>query len=328
MVDVRETLPEEYRAEYDKVMAMEASPMRDELVLKIVRMAKGECDYFDWNGVAVRVACAGGACQTFRDGAWQDGGPSYSVRQEECDPLTREELARRWPAAVSSDSRGDAKSSATQAASAGRTSGALPPVVQTIDSRELAAVHLERLKVEIAAWGGSSERASNLGGEIAIVLIALLLLVSSTVGASKGYYGRAAGMGAFSLALLWLGVHKLRKRFGSPVGTFALATDAYYVRSEGGTLKVYSLAHVASHSITNHLRNGIYSTTIMTVRFDDGTTTDISENLEREARTQPAMHSRLFKQVLAGAANARAARDASTWSTLTGADMFPLLARS
>ncbi len=96
----RGELPPDYRGEYDRVRAMSPSAIRDDMIERIVRMASGAHDYFDHDGVCVRVACAGGAVQTFRDGAWQPGGPSYTVRQEECEAISRDEAAARFPDAV------------------------------------------------------------------------------------------------------------------------------------------------------------------------------------------------------------------------------------
>lgn len=92
--------PPEVRSEYEKLLAMPPSTMRDQMLDKLFRIGAGDHDYFDWNGVAVRVACAGGAVETFENGLWRPGGPSRTVRDEECDPLTIEQLHERHPAAA------------------------------------------------------------------------------------------------------------------------------------------------------------------------------------------------------------------------------------
>ena len=94
---VRAALPAEVRPHYDETMRMPPSPIRDDLVQRIRRMAGGEYNYFDWDGVAVRVSCADSSSHIYRDGAWQAGGPSYTVRLEECDELTSEQFAERFP---------------------------------------------------------------------------------------------------------------------------------------------------------------------------------------------------------------------------------------
>ena len=96
----RASLSGELLEQYDQVMKMPPSSIRDDLVAKIKAMATGSYEYFDWDGRAVRVAAAGGACEVFTNGAWSTGGPSYTVRQEECTPLSSEQFERRFPDAA------------------------------------------------------------------------------------------------------------------------------------------------------------------------------------------------------------------------------------
>lgn len=101
-------LAEEYRAamepelqvQYDQVLAMAPSAIRDDMLTRLFRISIRDFDYFDWNGVCVRVACAGGAVQTLANGLWLDGGPSYARRQEECEPLTPAQVRERFPGAI------------------------------------------------------------------------------------------------------------------------------------------------------------------------------------------------------------------------------------
>lgn len=86
----------EMKAEWEKLEAMPDSSIKEELKQKLLRMAKGEYDYFDWNGIPVRVSCSHPTSYKFENNQWVDGGPGYTTRLEEADPLSKEVFLERF----------------------------------------------------------------------------------------------------------------------------------------------------------------------------------------------------------------------------------------
>lgn len=96
MNDISMDFSPEIKAEWAKLESLPDSAIKEELKQKLLRMAKGEYDYFDWNGIPVRVSCSAPTSYKFENNQWVEGGPGYTARLEEADPLSKEVFLERF----------------------------------------------------------------------------------------------------------------------------------------------------------------------------------------------------------------------------------------
>ncbi|MEM9693619.1 MAG: hypothetical protein AAGA56_13815 [Myxococcota bacterium] len=193
-----------------------------------------------------------------------------------------------------------------------------------VSASDLAPPDLERLRETVAAHGGSSELTSgNLGGEVGAILIGALFWAGAVFNISMGNYGAAGGGFLLGLLLVGWGARKVKKRRASPLGSFELATEAYLILSDGGQMKVLSLAHLEAFELEHIYVKRVYQRTIMKCRFADGAWASLGDVLPADARNERAVAvSPTFRRVLAYAEQAKSALGSGRWAELEGAQLF------
>ena len=189
------------------------------------------------------------------------------------------------------------------------------------DLSEAAQAQLQRL---VDAHGGSSEvTTGNLGGEVGAMLVGAALWVGAAFNASQSRWIAAAiGLGLGLLLIAW-GGRKVRQRFASSLGSFEILTEAFLILSDGGKMRVFSLAHFEDFELEHLYRKGIYQRSIMRCRFADGAWANLRDHLSADARNETALEvSSTFRRMLQNVAAAKSSREAGRWHQLEGADLF------
>jgi len=193
--------------------------------------------------------------------------------------------------------------------------------VRAEDLSEAAQAKLQDL---VDAHGGSSEvTTGNLGGEVGAMLVGAGFWLGAAFNASQSNWSAAGiGVGLGLLLVAW-GGRKVKKRFASSLGSFEILTEAFLVLSDGGQMRVFSLAHFEDFELEHLYRKGIYQRSIMKCRFVDGAWANLGDHLPADVRDDTALEaSATFRRMLQNVEAAKSAQQAGRWRQLEGADLF------
>lgn len=207
---------------------------------------------------------------------------------------------------------------------------ARPLAYRVMRDSQLSGDHKDRLAKRVRAHGsGSAVTQGNLGAEVGLLFVGLLLLagggflVSITRRAELSYREPTAIAGG--LALCAWSIWRLVKRAQSRLGTFTLSTDAYYIVADAGVLRVWSLADAGAYEVVNHYKNGGYQGTSLRIAFGAFDPLELSDRVAQPSTDAHACiaQSPAFRDLDVRIAKARAATAAGHWGVLDGADLLP-----
>lgn len=173
----------------------------------------------------------------------------------------------------------------------------------------------------------SAVSQGNLGGEVAFLLVGALLLLGGigilAIDTSGATWREPAAIAAGAALLIW-SVLRLVKRSQSSLGTFTLATDAYYITCDAGTLSVWSWAACTDTKVTHFFKNGMYNGTQLECTFA-GKPLFFGDRVSDQSQSVAvvAAQSKVFSDALRRISTAKARAAAGSWHSLEGADLLP-----
>ncbi len=125
------------------------------------------------------------------------------------------------------------------------------------------------------------------------------------------------------LALLAWSIYRLRRRFGSKLGTFSLSTGAYYVESDGGRLNVWDRSRASGIRFHHNYHRGLYTGTVMIFEYPGASLAIGDVVAPIDADEELLARSRIFQQHLAIWRTARDARAAGAFDRIDGFALVP-----
>ncbi len=200
---------------------------------------------------------------------------------------------------------------------------------RTFASGTLGEPWTSRVAAAARACGqGSAVTQGNLGGEVGLLLIGGLMVGFALyfVATSRSHSIDRMQILAFALGAAMLGFagFRIRRRFGSRIGTFSLSTPAYYIESDGGNLKTWDRSQAVG--IRFHHNFGRYQVYMNTVMIFDypGASLAIGDFVAPiDAHEELLARSVVFREHLAIWRAAKAAREQGMFANLAGAELLP-----
>ncbi len=205
----------------------------------------------------------------------------------------------------------------------------MSPGFQTFATGTLPEPFRSRIAAAAKSHGqGSAVTQGNLGGEVGLMLVGVLLFGAAAffVVTSRSHSIDRMQVVLFVVgaALIAFAGFRLRRRFGSQLGTFSLSTPAYYIESDGGMLKAWdrSLA-VGIRFHHNYGRYQVYLNTVMIFEYP-GQSLAIGDYVAPiDGDAELLARSAIFREHLALWRAAKAARERGAFAQLPGAELLP-----